>query len=299
MEMEARLDYNRRKIRLPDFVRFMSKVSFKKKKDIVIDASSMAIVNIVGRINSFIEDGYRFILLETSREELDKLQKYKGEDVSKWNASRVLALSQNDREHFVNVRERFLFKDPDNRISQFCINHRDSVILWTADKRLAAEVDGSNVEVLYLGPDGMAIPEQKSKRISKFYQAEMQGQDLVIMNNRQDREIWIVRDNGEVIKNPDNGFKLRLRDQIMVAIRKMNHEFRRQYVAFAAYTIIEISDSNNVEVNYTHQYYDVYEPRTKLSNPQYKIFVLHFINTHFKNFPEKVEEEEKMQIIHR
>ena len=298
MEMEARLGIARTRKRF-DFAKILNRLSTKnRKKDIVVDASAMAIINIIGRINSLIEEGYRFILLETTREELDKLQKYKGEDVSKWNASKFLGMSQQDRDHFFNVRERFLFKDPDNRIAQFCINNKDSVILWTADKRLAAEVNGSNVEVLYLGPDGMTIPEQKNKRISKFYQATMQDNDLCIMNNRQDREIWIIR-NGECIKNPDNGFKLRLKDQIMVAIRKQNHEFRKPYVAFAAYTIIAISDNNNVQVDYTHQYYDVDEPRTKLSNPQYKLFVLNFIQTHFNYFPDKVEEEEKMQIIRR
>ena len=193
MEMEARFDIVQTRRRF-DFAKILNRISVKnRKKNIVLDASAMAIVNIIGRINAMVEDGYKFVLLETTREELDKLQKFKGEDASKWNASRILGMSQKDREHFLNVRERFLFKDPDNRIAQFCINNRDSVILWTADKRLAAEVNGSNVEVLYLGPDGMT-PEQKSnKRISKFYQATMQGNDLCIMNNRQDREIWIVK----------------------------------------------------------------------------------------------------------
>ena len=116
------------------------------------------------------EDGYRIILLETTREELDKLQKFTGEDISKWNASKLLGISQRDREHFWNVRERFLFRDPDNRIAQFCMNHKDNVILWTADKRLATEVNGSNCEVVYLGPDGMATAQpNKTKRVAKFW----------------------------------------------------------------------------------------------------------------------------------
>lgn len=268
----------------------------KRKKDIVIDASAMAIVNIVGRINQMVEEGYRFLLLETTREELDKLQKFTGEDVSKWNASKLLGISQIDREHFWNVRERFLFKDPDNRIAHYCINNRKNVILWTADKRLAAEVNGSNCEVLYLGPDGMATAQPKNRRISKFFQAQMKDGKLVISNNRQDREIWILRDNS-CIKNPENGFELKLRDQILVGIRKQNHEYRKAYVAFAAYTVIKISDSENVQVDYTHQYYDEYEPQTKLSNPVYKIFVLNFISKNFKDFPYKIDEEVKMQII--
>jgi rRNA-processing protein FCF1 len=266
------------------------------RKDIVIDASAMAIVNIVSRINQMIEEGYRIILLETTREELDKLQKFTGEDVSKRNASKLLSISQGDREHFYNVRERFLFRDPDNRIAQFCMNNRDSVILWTADKRLAAEVNGSNCDVVYLGPDGMANAQPKTKRVAKFFQATMREGKLVISNNRTDREIWILRGN-DCFKNPGNGFELQLNDQILVAIRKENHQYRKAYVAFAAYTVIKISDEQNVEVNYTHQYHDVYEPQTKLSNPQYRAFVLNFIEGHIKNFPYKIDEEEKMLII--
>ena len=281
-----------------DFARIFSRLSIRstKKKDIVIDASAMAIVDIVSRINRMTEEGYKIILLETTREELDKLQKFTGEDISKWNASKLLGISQGDREHFYNVRERFLFKDPDNRIAQFCMNHKDNVILWTADKRLAAEVNGSNCEVVYLGPDGMATAQPKTKRVAKFFQATMREGKLVISNNRQDREIWIMRGD-DCFKNPGNGFELKLNDQILVAIRKENHQYRKTYVAFAAYTVIKISDEQNVEVNYTHQYHDVFEPQTKLSNPVYRAFVLNFINSHIKNFPYKIDEEEKMLII--
>lgn len=281
-----------------DFARIFSRLSIRstKKKDIVIDASAMAIVDIVSRINRMTEEGYKIILLETTREELDKLQKFTGEDISKWNASKLLGISQGDREHFYNVRERFLFKDPDNRIAQFCMNHKDNVILWTADKRLAAEVNGSNCEVVYLGPDGMATAQPKNKRVAKFFQATMREGKLVISNNRQDREIWIIRGD-DCFKNPGNGFELKLNDQILVAIRKENHQYRKAYVAFAAYTVIKISDEQNVEVNYTHQYHDVFEPQTKLSNPVYRAFVLNFINSHIKNFPYKIDEEEKMLII--
>jgi len=281
-----------------DFARIFSRLSIRstKKKDIVIDASAMAIVDIVSRINRMTEEGYKIILLETTREELDKLQKFTGEDISKWNASKLLGISQGDREHFYNVRERFLFKDPDNRIAQFCMNHKDNVILWTADKRLAAEVNGSNCEVVYLGPDGMATAQPKTKRVAKFFQATMREGKLVISNNRQDREIWIMRGD-DCFKNPGNGFELKLNDQILVAIRKENHQYRKAYVAFAAYTVIKISDEQNVEVNYTHQYHDVFEPQTKLSNPVYRAFVLNFINSHIKNFPYKIDEEEKMLII--
>ena len=277
------------------FDRFI--VNKTRKKDIVIDASAMAIVNIVGRITQMIEDGYRIILLETTREELDKLQKFTGEDISKWNASKLLGISQRDREHFWNVRERFLFRDPDNRIAQFCMNHKDNVILWTADKRLAAEVNGSNCEVVYLGPDGMATAQpNKTKRVAKFFQATMRDGSLVISNNRTDREIWILRGD-DCFKNPENGFELQIKDQILVAIRKENHQYRKAYVAFAAYTVIKIADDQNVEVNYTHQYHDVFEPQTKLSNPQYRAFVLNFIEGHIKNFPFRIDEEEKMSII--
>lgn len=267
-----------------------------KKKDIVIDASAMAIVNIVARVNQMIDEGYRFILLETTREELDKLQKFKGEDVSKWNASKLLGISQKDKDHFYNIRERFLFRDPDNRIAHFCINHKDNVILWTADKRLAAEVNGSDCEVVYLGPDGMANNQLKNTRVGTFFQAKIMDGALVIENNRQDREIWILRENN-CIKNPENGFELKLKDQILVGIRKQNHKSCKSYVAFGAYTVIKISDKENVQIDYTHQYYDEYEPRTKLSNPAYKIFVLNFIQKNFENFPVRMDEEEKMRII--
>ena len=80
-------------------------------------------------------------------------------------------------------------------------------------------------------------------------------------------------------------------------IIKKKNEILHKNTAFGAYTVVSISEDANVEVNYTHQYYDEYEPRSRLSNPQYKIFVLDFISKHFNNFPEKIDEEFKKQII--
>lgn len=285
-----------------------------EKRDIVLDASIMQIEGIFDRIDQAILKGHRIIILDTTREELDKLQKFKKEDLSKKNARRLLRIMQNN-DNFLNTAERWLFRDPDNRIFQWCYCNKGNVILWTADKRLAAEVDSSGCQVEFFEPDysescsedvcdscfdnlPISSSEEKKSRRGKFYQSKMIGRDLTIYNNRLDREIWVWRGK-DCIKNPENGFKLNLNDQILVAIGKTNHDDKRDYVAFGSYTVVDISDENNVLINYTHRYYDLAEPRTTISNQKYRQFVLTFISEHYNSFPEKIEEAEKMEIIKR
>ena len=279
----------------------------KEKKDIVLDASTMQIGNIFDRIDQVLLEGYRIIILDTTREELDKLQKFKKEDLSKKNARKLLRIMQNN-DHFLNIAERWLFKDPDNRIFQWCYCNQSNVILWTSDKRLAAEVDSSGCQVVFLEPDysdcsddtcisnpPMSSSEEKSRR-GKFYQSKLVGNDLTIYNNSLDREIWVWRGN-DCFKNPENGFRLKLNDNILVAIGKINHDTKRDYVAFGSYTVIAISDENNVLINYTHRYYDLDEPSKKITNQKYRTFIMTFIREHYDSFPEKIETAEKMEII--
>lgn len=256
----------------------------RPRNDILVDASSMQIHDIIPRIMSKIERGYRFVITLTNRWELYLLTTYEIQDTSSRNAQAYLSLESTYPNSFVSVKDSSPFRDPDSSIIRFVA--LNNVELWTSDGRAkdrAKLLGYEKVEFL----DSNQLNPRPEKKTGTFWQAKLEGDSLVLSNKQTIRYICIIRER-KVYENPENGFELKKGDKVIVCIKKLNFDVNLEYIAFAAYTIISISESENVSIDYTHQFYDRSEPNT-LKNKVYTTILNKYIDEFLPNFPEKCD----------
>ena len=254
------------------------------KRKILVDASTMRIQNIIQLITAKIEQGYIFIMTPTNRAEISLLTTYEKQDQSSNNAAAFLELERKYPKSFVNVNEFSRLKDPDSRI--ICLGLLNNAELWTSDggaKDRAERLGYKKVTFL----DSNQLNPRPEKKNGTFWQAKLEGDSLVLSNKQTIRYICIIRDR-KVYENPGNGFELKKGDKVIVCIKKLNFDVNLEYVAFAAYTIISISESDNVSIDYTHQFYDRSEPFA-LKNKVYTTILKKYIDKFLPNFPEKYD----------
>ena len=220
----------------------------------------------------------------TNRAEISLLTTYEKQDQSSNNAAAFLELERKYPKSFVNVNEFSRLKDPDSRI--ICLGLLNNAELWTSDggaKDRAERLGYKKVKFL----DSNQLNPRPEKKNGTFWQAKLEGDSLVLSNKQTIRYICIIRDR-KVYENPKNGFELKKGDKVIVCIKKLNFDVNLEYVAFAAYTIISISESDNVSIDYTHQFYDRSEPFA-LKNKVYTTILKKYIDKFLPNFPEKYD----------
>ena len=144
--------------------------------------------------------------------------------------------------------------------------------------------------------DSNQLNHRPEKRIGTFWQASLEGDSLVLSNYQTIRYLCIIRGK-KIYSNPENGFELKKGDKLIVCIRKLNFDVNLEYVAFAAYTIISISEFNNIRIDYTHQFYDRSEPYT-LKNHIYTTILMKYIEKFLPNFPEKCKKPLNLKPYH-
>ena len=266
------------------FLFSVQKRDSKRDRKILVDASTMRIHNIIQLIVAKIEQGYIFIMTPTNRAEISLLTTYEKQDQSSNNAAAFLELERKYPKSFVNVNEFSRLKDPDSRI--ICLGLLNNAELWTSDggaKDRAERLGYKKVKFL----DSNQLNPRPEKKNGTFWQAKLEGDSLVLSNKQTIRYICIIRDR-KVYENPKNGFELKKGDKVIVCIKKLNFDVNLEYVAFAAYTIISISESDNVSIDYTHQFYDRSEPFA-LKNKVYTTILKKYIDKFLPNFPEKYD----------
>ena len=256
-----------------------------KRKNILVDASTMQIHDIIPRIISKIKEGNKFVITRTNRIELNLLTTYEKPDISSRNASAYLSLERLYPRSFISSMDSSPLREPDARIIRFGAVNKNNVQIWTSDAgalRRASDV-GCDVEFF----DSNKLNPRPEKKTGNFWQAKNENGFLVLSNKQTIRSIIIVRDN-KVYYNPANGFKLKIGDQIIVCIKKSHPHVDKDYIAFAAYTLISNESENNVLIDYTHQFYDKTEPRS-IKNELYRAAVLNYIEKYMPDLPEECE----------
>lgn len=254
------------------------KAKMKTDPYIVVDTSVMRISGIVDYIINLTKNGRKVIILDCVQEELDSLKEFPIEDLSKQNARKFLTYIVENQKYFLKRSAGCVFRDNDNNILKYCNKHKEDVILFTCDKNLALNCSRQDIVYRYFDKDLDTSKEEnikayKKERIGNFYQAQIENGKLKIFNHNDERHIAVIRD-GHLFETED-GFELMLDDQAMVAIKKRNTNIGKDYIAFAAYTVRSLSSINNVNIDYTHQFYDVYEIE-KLKNENFKNFLLDY-----------------------
>ncbi len=252
----------------------------KRDKKILVDASAMQIHNIIQQIVAKIEQGYIFIMTPTNRAEINLLTTYEKPDQSSNNAAAFLELESKYPKSFVNVNDFSRLKDPDSRI--ICFGLLNKVEIWTADGGMKDRASALGWKVNFL--DSKKLNPSSEKK-GTFWQAMFEGDSLLLSNKQTIRSIMIIREKKAYI-NPQNGFALKINDKILVLIKKVDTSINKEYIAFAAYTVISISATDNVTIDYTHRFYDRFEPKN-LKNDVYRVAILNYIDTYLPDFPDK------------
>ncbi len=257
-----------------------------KRKNILVDASTMQIHDIIPRIISKIKEGNKFVITKTNRIELNLLTTYEKPDISSRNASAYLSLERLYPKNFISIMDSTPLRDPDARIIRFgAVNNKNNVQIWTSDAGALRRASDVGCDVKFF--DSTKLNPRPEKRTGNFWQAKNENGSLVLSNKQTIRSIIIVREN-QVYYNPANGFKLKIGDQIIVCIKKSHPHVDKDYIAFAAYTLISNESENNVLIDYTHQFYDKTEPRL-IKNKLYRAAILDYIEKYMPDLPEECD----------
>ena len=256
-----------------------------KRKNILVDASTMQIHDIIPRIISKIKEGNKFVITRTNRIELNLLTTYEKPDISSRNASAYLSLERLYPKNFISTMDSTPLRDPDARIIRFGAVNIKNVQIWTSDAGALGRASDVGCDVKFF--DSHKLNPRPEKRTGNFWQAKNENGFFVLSNKQTIRSIIIVREN-QVYYNPANGFKLKIGDQIIVCIKKSHPHVDKDYIAFAAYTLISNESENNVLIDYTHQFYDKTEPRL-IKNKLYRAAVLDYIEKYMPDLPEECD----------
>ena len=256
-----------------------------KRKNILVDASTMQIHDIIPRIISKINEGNKFVITRTNRIELNLLTTYEKPDLSSRNAAAYLSLERLYPRSFISIMDSSPLRDPDARIIRFGAVNKNNVQIWTSDAGALGRANNVGCDVEFF--DSNKLNPRPEKKIGTFWQAKNENGFLVLSNKQTIRSIIIVREN-QVYYNPANGFKLKIGDQIIVCIKKSHPHVDKDYIAFAAYTLISNESENNVLIDYTHQFYDKTEPRL-IKNELYRAAILNYIKKYMPDLPEEFD----------
>lgn len=259
-----------------------------KRKNILVDASTMQIHDIIPKIISKIKEGNKFVITRINRIELYLMTTYEKQDISSMNASAYLALERLYPRSFISIMDSSALRDPDARIIRFGAVNLNNVQIWTSDAKALEIANNVGCDVEFFDSNKLnPRPEKPEKKTGTFWQAKNENGFLVLSNKQTIRSITIVREN-QVYYNPANGFKLKIGDQIIVCIKKAHPNVDKDYIAFAAYTLISNESENNIHIDYTHQFYDKTEPRL-IKNELYRAAVLNYIEKYMPDLPEKCD----------
>jgi rRNA-processing protein FCF1 len=249
--------------------------------NLLIDASVMGYEKVFELIQELIGNtGRKIIIIPIINEELDKLQKFKGEDVSKSNARKFLNMAaQNKDNMFVYDDFESNYDRPDDVIQDYAYRNKKSVMLISADKRLIANCRAMDIPVCFVNLNNEK-PKSRGKRIATFYNAKFVDGHLLLVSTNPVTS-FMVKHGGDIFRHIPSGetYDLKLGDEVLLCRARFDTD-GKPYVAFSHYEIISISDKRNISTIYTHRFYDSSEV-LGLWNSEYKSFILKFMEEHF------------------
>jgi rRNA-processing protein FCF1 len=268
----------------------------KSVKAILVDASAMGYEKIIEFLQ---ETSKKIIIIPIVNKEMDNLQQYKGEDVSKYNARRFLAMAAEDKDKsFIYENFESEFIDPDDQIQDYVVQNKDRVILVTSDKRLTNNCRAMGVECIYLTQNSEL--KTRGRRISTFYNAKYQDGQLYLINTNPVTAFMVKHGVGVFqTVEPCIPYELHVGDEILLCRSKRDKSTEKPYVAFSHYEVINISERNNITTLYTHRFYDNSEVHG-LWNPIYRSFINEYMAEHFTNgeMCNTMNKKEFLQSIH-
>ena len=222
----------------------------------VIDASITGIENLCDTLSEIAKTNTKFILTSITIKELDKMQKFK--DLQADDARHILAMAAENPESFYSVLIDETFETPDDCIVKYCAEHKEQVILMTADKTMALKARMYGVKTKYL--------KQIDNVCTLFVAKRIKNQLCISDFNTEFRSIEVISSG---LKVNDGIFNLKPGDDVYLVTRKAD------YLTFAHYQMISVADENNCMLVYSAR---IYEPEeiSDLPNAEYRRMVQGF-----------------------
>lgn len=253
---------------------------FRKEKDIsgfVIDTSICGVDNPKALFERLIKLSdssgckKKIILTTVTIDELDRLQKQSVQNSEKARA--ILTAAANDRKHYLSVKINTSYKLADDCVLHFCLKHKSSVTLLTADKAMYLKALAMSIDTCYYktAPSDLGHLEGG---IRTLYPTRRNAEKLLLTSNFDSVSTAIrVLSNGfeydiSKIKTPIH--ELHIGEDVLVAKNKGS------YISFYDFRMISLYDQENCEIVYYGQIHSS-QDISSLPKASYKNFIRDFI----------------------
>ncbi len=241
----------------------------------VIDASIAGIEDLHDIIFKICATSAKLVLTSITVKELEKMQKFK--DIDGKGARHILAIAAENDKNFYTVLIDENFENPDECIIKYCADHKDNVVLLTADKAMSLKARMYNVKTKYFKHNNSYTYSNDQPLVytapitSTLGITRSIGGKLCISDFNNDYRRVIVISNG--IEYTEGICELKIGDDVYLTTKKT------QYLTFAHYKMTALSLKNNCKLIYSKKIYNISEIED-LPKVEYKSFIRGFKCNH-------------------
>lgn len=237
----------------------------------VLDASICGIENLKDILSSIFAKNAKIILTSITIKELKKLQEFK--DIAAKDAKYILTIAAENYENFRKVLIDETFESPDECIIKYCADHKQDIVLLTADKMMAlnARILGVKTQYYKHNNNSRYSKVQATTYAVTLLAARTIGDKLVVCDFENNYRSVLIISNG--IEYTKGEYELKIGDDVYIATNKT------QYMTFAHYQIISLTPKNNCKLVYSRRIYSASEIDC-LTKAGYKSFMRDFKRRH-------------------
>ena len=246
----------------------------------VMDTSMCSIENFRDIINRLILERKKINLTSVVVKELQKTKLYR--DACAANAKFIFSVAARFEDSFIYSKIAEDAETPDKCIINYCIKHRDSVILLSADNEMTVDARLHGVVVRHFEHQSCNLSDndlsfrnyRNASKIVTLHSVYKDNGDLKFSINNDRHHRYCLLSSGT--KYTYGEHKLNIGDIVYVATDKIDQAGNR-YLTFAAYQIISAYLEKNARLIASYRVYND-EEIDKLENSDYIEFFSDFHN---------------------
>ena len=247
------------------------------EKGVVIDTSMIEVDVYYDMLCNICATEAKIVLTSVVRQELNKMQFVK-KDYKASRARSIMAMAAERPEKFVNVLIDETLATHDDCIVKYCVDNKDRVVLFTADKNMALDAREQAVKVEYFRHDAKEVKTLKTVQedvdksdVRTLNPARRVGNKLLIMEMQgTKRDIRVWSDGQEYV---DGIVELKIGDDVLIVAKK------KDCITFAHYRMITLYEEYNCKLVYSCRIYE-YAKIEELPKGSYKTLAREFWNKH-------------------
>lgn len=213
-----------------------------------------------------IASGMKVMLTNITIEELDAMKKFKDNDG--YAARQLLEKAAQTPNTFIYEKIPKISDNPDDSIINYCVQNKETIILYTADNAMAVKARLEGVKTEYFNRNEKSFKKHSTGTI---YQARKVGNELFIPQLKTAyRHIKVISKSG--ITHTDGKCILNPGDNVYIATKKT-----QGYVSFVHYIITANSTNDHCKLVCSKRIYS--ENDIKKLDENYKMFIVDFMET--------------------